>query len=314
MSSKNPSPARAVNKFRKFAREVIKHHFGTAATRIVHRSAGLSNFVFFVKHKEGDFIVRISPDPASVNAFLKEQWAQEAARKAGVPTAEILEVGSAIISLPYMITRSVTGEEATLHQKRPEIVREMGRLAARINTVRTRGFGATFDWSNNKLSRSETWKEYLQTEYGYEAKIQLLKKHRLISQQQARSLKRIMDEAARSKPRPVLNHGDIRLKNVIADKTGKISAIIDWEKCTSNIAPQWELSIALHDLNVDEMQLFLEGYGLTRKKLEAMAPLVRAFNVLNYIPEIERLAGENNRTAIEVIRIRLSGALDLYSL
>src|SRR5688500_14812193 len=86
MSSKNPSPARAVNKFRKLAREVIKHHFGTAATRIVHRSAGLSNFVFSVKHNEGDFIVRISPDPSSANAFLKEQWAQEAARKAGVPT------------------------------------------------------------------------------------------------------------------------------------------------------------------------------------------------------------------------------------
>lgn len=161
MITKNQSPAREVNKFKKLARHLIKHHLGTAARRIEHKSSGLTNFVFVVKHSAGDFVVRISPDAARINSFIKEQWAQKAAREAGVPVPEILEVGSEIIPHPYMISGTVSGEEATHHPKRLEILREMGRYAALINSIRTNGFGQTFDWSENQLSRNETFKDYL---------------------------------------------------------------------------------------------------------------------------------------------------------
>ncbi|WP_245433814.1 phosphotransferase [Methylocystis hirsuta] len=36
-------------------------------------------------------------------------------------------------------------------------------------------------------------------------------------------------------PSPVLNHGDMRLKNVVADASGAITAVIDWECCASNV-------------------------------------------------------------------------------
>lgn len=110
----------------------------------------------------------------------------------------------------------------------------------------------------------------------------------------------------------MLNHGDIRLKNVIADKDGKINAVIDWEGCTSNIA-QWELSLALHDLGIDGMQHFLEGYGLKDTKLREIMPLVKAFNVTNYASAIEEFAKAKDKARLEQYRTRLSGALDLYS-
>lgn len=313
MISKNPSPARKVNKFKQLARDVIEHHFGSPPRRIAFKSAGLTNFVFAVRHGQGNFVVRISPDAAAINSFIKEQWAQQSAHKAGVPTAEILEVGSSVIPHPYMVTRKVEGEDGLRHPKRSEIIREMGSLAAKINSVKTTGFGATFDWSNNLLSRNETWKEYLDNEYRYEEKIEILEKHKIADIAVTKAIRKTLREASNLRPKPVLNHSDLRLKNVMADENGKITAIIDWENATSSLAPHWEMSLALHDLGIDEKQHFVEGYGINIKKLREAAPLIKAFNMLNYIPEIDRAVREKDKIGIERVRIRFDRLFDLFS-
>ena len=119
--------------------------------------------------------------------------------------------------------------------------------------------------------------------------------------------------SAKEKIRPSLNHGDLRLKNVLADESGKIVAIIDWEKATSNIAPQWELSIALHDLGIDGKQQFIEGYGIAPKKLADITPYVKAFNILNYTDEVGRVLAAKDKPAIARLKARFTGFLDLYS-
>ena len=297
------------------AREVIAHHFGNRKPRrIEHKAAGLSNFVFAVAHAEGDFIVRISPDSARINSFIKEQWAQSRAREAGVPVPEILEVGSGVIDQAFMISRVVKGCEATLHPKRWEIIREMGRYAALINSIKTEGFGSTFDWSSNQLSHNKTWLEFLENELKFEEKLATLEKRKMLAAAQAKKIRKILTDAAKQKIKPALTHGDVRLKNVMVDEDGKITAFLDWEHCTSNLAPAWEVSIALHDLSIDEKQLFLDGYGLKEKKILEILPLVKAINFINYAPEIERLAIEKDTEHLEKYRTRLSGALDLYSI
>jgi hygromycin-B 4-O-kinase len=116
------------------------------------------------------------------------------------------------------------------------------------------------------------------------------------------------------KSRPVLNHGDLRLKNVIADEGGKILAIIDWEKATSNVAPHWDLSIALHDLGIDQKQQFIEGYGIAPKRLADIAPYIKAFNLLNYAEAIGSAIKSKNKPELAKLSTRLSGDLDLYSI
>ena len=312
MSKKATS--RKVTKFKELARQVTEHYFGSRPLRIVYKSAGLSNFVFAIKLPGDEFIVRISPDASAIETFIREQWAQRAAEKAGVPTSEILEVGSSLIPYPYMISIRATGSEATKHPERLKIIREMGTLAAKINSVRTKGFGVTFDWSNNLLSKNNSWRQYLETEYCYEEKIEVLESKKLVAPQQARQLRKIFGETLKLNPRPALNHGDIRLKNVLVDRNGKITAIIDWEKVSSNFAPHWELSLALHDLGIDEMQQFTEGYGISAKKLLEASSLIKAFNMLNYVPKIERVEKAKDRANLERIRLRLKGVFDLYSL
>jgi hygromycin-B 4-O-kinase len=113
---------------------------------------------------------------------------------------------------------------------------------------------------------------------------------------------------------PSLNHGDLRLKNVIVDEDGEIAAIVDWEDCLSTIAPPWELSISLHDLSIDEKDLFIEGYGLNSKQVQEMSPLIKAFNIVNYSNAISGAVEAGDHKGLAEFRLRLSGALDLYSL
>lgn len=312
-STKNAS-ARQVDKFRKLARVVLEHHIGNSPARFKYKAGGLTNFVFEARHPEGEFIVRISPDKAGLNAFVKEHWCERAARRAGIPTAEILETGISVIPFPYVIARSVTGVNGVDHPERNKIIRDLGRYAKKINSIRTRGFGETFDWSNNKLSRNKTLKEYLEGEYGYESRIETLERSGLCPAATIKSLTRVCGEMLKIRSRASLNHGDLRLKNVIANEAGKIVAIIDWDNATSNIAPQWELSLALHDLGVDKQQQFLDGYGITLKKLTDIAPFVKAFNMLNYSDPINEAIIAKDKPVLAQFRMRFAGAFDLYSI
>ncbi len=314
ITDKNSASAKEVKQAKEMARDVIAHHFGNKKPRrVVHKTSGLSNFVFEVAHAEGDFIVRISPDPVRINSFIKEQWAQNKAREAGVPVPEILEVGSHVINQPFMVSRVVEGSDARVHEQRLDIVREMGRYAALINSIKTKGFGETFDWSSNQLSHNETWREFMENEWKFEEKLEILQKRKMLDEPRAKKVRRILTDAAKEKQPPALTHGDIRLKNVMVDEAGKITAFLDWEHASSNLAPAWELSIALHDFSIDEKQLFLEGYGLKEKQITELMPLVKAINFINYAPEVERLAMEKDKPHLEKLQTRLGGALDLYS-
>lgn len=101
--------------------------------------------------------------------------------------------------------------------------------------------------------------------------------------------------------------------NLLVDKAGEVFALIDWEHCLSG-PPSWDLSLALHDLSTDQKQALLAGYGVSDEESRALAPGWRALNFINYAPFIERALEEGKEDELNRFRIRLSGALDLYSL
>jgi hygromycin-B 4-O-kinase len=307
-------PPSAVRAARRMVTQIIEHHFGSPARRITFKPSGRTNLVFEVLHKEGHFVVRLSEDPTRINAYLKEQWAHARVRDEGVPTPEILEVGNEVVPHPYMISRCVRGEEATHHPERLAIARELGALARRIHGVRTRGFGRTFDWSGNTLSRNETWAEYLTHELRAEERIETLARLRMLDAARLRRLRAVVRQLRGWRKPPSLVHADLRLKNVIVDAAGRITALIDWENCESNVAPHWDLAFALHDLGIDAKQEFLEGYGLPWKRMIEMAPAVKAINLLGYAPVLAALAAAGDKPALAGHRARFAGALDLYAL
>ena len=303
----------AIRHYRRLAKQIVQKHFGTLPTRIVYKRSGLTNYVFVVNHVEGQFVIRISPDAGRLEAFKKELWATQKVREAGVPSPEILAVGDDIVSEPYMISRRVTGTEASHHPKRSRIVHEMGRFAQIINSIQTKSFGTNFDWTTNG-SKNVTWSDYLDNEWEIDKRLHVFAENRILPDPELKKLRQIIDQTRTLHIQPSLNHGDLRLKNVIVDDDGEIAAILDWEDCLSTIAPHWELSIGLHDLSIDEKHLFLEGYGLSSEQVEVMAPLIKAFNIINYTSAIGPAIETGDHKSLDEIKLRLSGGLDLYSL
>ena len=299
--------------YRRLVRTIVRHHFGKPASRIIYKRTGQTNYVFVVNHVEGQFVIRISPEPEKIESFEKERWATQKVREAGVPTGEVLAVGNDLIPEPYMIARRVSGVEATNHPRRLNIVHELGRYAAIINSIRTNNFGNRFDWMGT-LGKHLTWADYLDQEWAAERRLEILATHRILPVSSIAKLRTIIDELKTIKIKPSLSHGDLRLKNVIVEEDGQITAIIDWDDCISTINPAWELSIALHDLTIDEKHQFIDGYGCTPRQLSEVALIMRAFNIMNYSAAIEGAAKRRDMKVLNEFKLRLNGSLDLYCL
>ena len=296
------------------ARKVVEHHFGKSISKIEFNAAGRTNFVFSVNTKEGNFIVKIAFSKTKYKDFLKEQWAIQKAMEAGVPVAEILEVGDEIIPFPYMLQRKVEGTEGIHHPDRLEILKKLGKYARIIHSIPTEGFGSLFNWSKNKLSKKKTWVEFLEKELQVDAGLKFLEMHSILSKKKVKHLATEYTRIKKWKITPSLNHCDLRLKNVIANEQGEIKAILDWENCASNFAPYWDFSIALHDLSIDAKQKFLEGYDPDIEDFSKKAFSLTVFNIINYIPHLQRIISKKDKKTLELYKLRLDGSLDLFSL
>jgi|SRR5688572_19569056 len=304
----------SILKYTQLTRQLIRHHFPKKSVSIKPLSGGLTNFVYAVHVGMEQLVVRISDKAEKIHFFQKEQWAVAKAKEKGVPVPEILEVGNDIIPMPYMISRKIEGEEATHHKCRLDIIKEIGRYASLIHSISTNGFGHMFDWSPNTLSKNITWQDYLDTELKIHERLEILKNNKMIPSNVLMKMKNELKAIRQWKQRPCLHHGDLRLKNTLVDKQGKITAVIDWENCISSIGSGWDTSIALHDLSVDAQWRYLEGYGIPDKKLLELAPAIKIFNLLNYAPAIEKILLKKQKAKLDHYRIRLKGVLDLFSL
>ncbi len=303
-----------INARTEMAKKVVMHHFGKACRHIEYKPAGQTNFVFEVATTKGKFIVRIGGSPAKLFDFLKEQWVTEKALEKGIPAPEIVEVGHEIIPLPYMLQKKVDGQEASEHPDHLQILTNLGKHAKRIHSISTSGFGRVFDWSPQKRAKKRTWVQYLEEELQASERIKFLQQQAILTKRKTGHLQQFLEKIKRWKFPPTLNHCDLRLKNVIVDPAGEILAIIDWENASSNVAPYWDLSLALHDLAIEGKHKFLEGYGLDFNEFNRNSYALTVFNLLNYVPHLHGVMKRNNPKEVELYKLRLNGSLDLFSL
>ena len=300
---------------KRFVQDIVRHHFGEKPHKLLARSGGLTNAVYTFKVAHGEFVLRTQTTAGKVADYLKEQWAMDAARTAGVPTPKVLEVGNSDSGDAYMITERVRGIDGCNAPNRHATLEMLGRSAATLHGIPTHGFGSVFDWSSNQLSRHETWHSWLTAGFDVEERLRVLRQNGLLDDHQVGALREVAETMGRWRKPAVLHHGDLRLKNTIVDAdTGQLVALIDWESATSLPAPYWDLSLGLHDLGVDEKEAFLSGYGIGARALLNALPFIRLFNVLNYAGPAERAALASDRAALERFRARFRGALDLYRL
>jgi hygromycin-B 4-O-kinase len=143
-------------------------------------------------------------------------------------------------------------------------------------------------------------------------RMKFLEKFKLLDKKQLAKLESSIQKISKLKGSAQLNHGDLRLKNMIVNKKGKILAFIDWEHSLSSVTPLWDLSIALHDLSIDAKHQFLHGYGIDPGEFEESAEIIKMFNILNYVPVLEGMMRRRKKIELALYKLRLNGHLDLF--
>jgi aminoglycoside phosphotransferase (APT) family kinase protein len=294
------------------ARLILDSTFGLAGAPIVPVEGGLANQVFEAASPDGPIVLRMGPASRRRDVFNRERCVIARVREAGLPVPDVLGHGVKG-TWAYMVVRRMDGESATHHPKRLDILRETARLAARrVHTIATIGFGFDFALEGLCGGGQVSWRGWLEDHLEANSRLEFLRSHDVISSDQLTALRDTLEEVIEMADPPVLNHGDLRLKNVLVDGDGTIVGLIDWENCVSAAGPHWDLSVALHDLNADEKEAFLDGYGLSVAAAREFAPVWRLFNALNYVREVRRLLSSNDEVGLERVRNRFRGALDLY--
>lgn len=292
-------------------RRIVKRHFGEHPRRIEALAGGLNNQVFRIDIKGQPHVVRLHRDPEKLADYQKEDWAMDQAREAGVPTARVLEVGLEG-DRPFMLLEEAQGIPATHWSDSAGVLRELGSLAARIHRVRSQGFGHAIGSASPGRHLWPRWAEFLDNELRMDHRLRLLDSLDVLPGPARRALHSTLGEMRGWKRRPVLQHGDLRLKNVIVSPDdGRIVALLDWDNCLSAPPPYWDLAIALHDLGPDDKEAFLEGYGVSPRRLENLAPVLRALNLLNYAWVIEQAIEAGQRERVAWLKARLRGAFDV---
>lgn len=292
------------------AKQCLARLFASAPDDLQPETGGLSNTVFRARLAGAEMIVRVGEADSKLDVFRREERVTHKVREAGIPAPEVLCVTEEE-GLAVMVARALPGAVARDHPERLRTLEDLGALAAqRIHAIRTFGFGGDFRFEPDGSALD--WRGWLLGEYDADARIRILAGHGLISFAQEDALRRTLDRMAALPAEAVLNHGDLRLKNVLVDEAGAIVGLLDWENCVSVRGPYWDISVALHDLWVDQAQAFLGGYGMDEQAVRLAAPFLRLFNTLNYAPEVERSVKAGDHETLERIRLRFSGALDLF--
>ena len=302
--------ARREVRLRRVARYIFERAAGTTPGRIRVQDGGLTNHVFVLENDDGAFVLRMDERDDKVHQYRKERWAIDHARRMDIPAPNVIEVGNTPDGVSFMLSRREPGRPATGREDTLAILRQLGQYARKLHRETLGRFGGHYD---GETAPWHGWVDFLQHEYDLDRRLYQLLSLRLVDEFTAR---RMADAVMRlgDGREPRLNHGDLRLKNVLVDDgSGRISAIIDWENAIAAPSPEWDLALALHDLSVDEKDAFLDGYGLEHEELVAARPALTSLNLLHYAPFAADAARTGDEQRLRHYRRRFARLHDLYS-
>ena len=276
------------------------------------RGGGLTNLVYQVDIDDRSVIVRINTDPHKRKVFEREREAMKLARVARVPVPHVVHVGAD--PHPFMILEKVRGVVGTHAYDKIGTVRQMGEITARIHRIHMPGFGpnAVDAAVAGGVARRHSWGAHLEADLHASERITALERLGMFFPDNADRMRQILGHMSAWRRNPVLHHGDMRLKNIIVDPHGKIIAVLDWEHCTSSVPALWDLSLALHDLTIDEKQAFLQGYGYGPRELTKSIGFMRLLNALNYASFVVQMAERGETAKLNWHRARFAGNFNLY--
>ncbi|HXW09462.1 MAG TPA: aminoglycoside phosphotransferase family protein [Steroidobacteraceae bacterium] len=304
------SGARREARLRRVARYIFEQAAGTAPGRIRVQEGGRTNHVFVLENPDGAFVLRMDEQDDKVHQYRKERWAIDHARRMDIPAPNVIEVGTTPDGVSFMLSRREPGRPATDRDDALAVLRQLGQYARKLHGETLGQFGGhqggeTAPWTG--------WEDFLRHEYDMDRRLYQLLALGLLDEFTARRVADVVLRLGEGRE-PRLNHGDLRLKNVLVEEgSGRITAIIDWENAIAAPSPEWDLALALHDLSVDQKDAFLDGYGIEHEELVAARSTLAALNLLHYAPFADDAARTGDEQRLRHYRRRFARLHDLYS-
>ena len=251
---------------------------------------GWSNFAFLAHSLKRDYVVRMRADNSATGhahkwaPYHKEEWILQALQSK-VPVPEVIGDG-----IGYVATATEVRQYAYFIQSyincasadtiaaylEPQMFRQnLGAVARVINSVPCNGFGTEFNSENNSFVH-KNWSDAVYQDIR-DSNVDRLVSHSILTRAEAITLTQRFLTLTTLEFKPTLYHGDFveNWSNVLADRSGKIHGIIDWELSGSGPAPQMECALLLYMMIRDgrskqqierDFSAFLQGYGMSEKE------------------------------------------------
>lgn len=311
-------------------RNIVKTELRSLVEKVKKAEGGIVNDVFFVSTSEGEVVLRISPNRWC--RFEAERWCFKECQKIGVPVPKVLTIGK--IELPnfsypltYSILERIPGRPLklpylpwlirsnlvtrVLNALSPDfrkILKESGKLLAKIHSIKTKRFG----WlTKPEIGMQSSWKEFILSLISEEnftvllnAKLLGYKGREII----IKLFKNQMNLFDLNEGR--LLHGDWSTENIIV-MNGKIGGIIDFEDAISG-DPFYDLAIPTLYADIVGHQHYTQEL-LSGYEIKPDETFRRKISLYQLAAAISRMAwahkeglNENARLLRKWIRMKLS--------
>ena len=261
-------------------------------------SKGCVNKVFIVDAVNRKVVVRMSDRDEALDEYSKEAWCIEHAAALGVLVPSVISVGRSEGNA-YIIQSYIAGADG-IDSPAPKlgIWRQLGKYARLIHSIGVHGFGLRLSDITQGDAR-KSWLQYLESNIESLTENDPLIKLKVLTPLQSKLLREVFADLRGREFTFGLNHGDISLKNIIVDKSGKVH-LIDWGSAEAAIVPHHDLiemlmmNMMKGDPTDAEIRALLDGYGISPAEFKQMMPELESLLALRSVDYLRGAIASND--------------------
>ncbi len=269
---------------KEIAAELVRAQFHTELSDVrLIEGRGEVNQVYEVTADQHRAVLRLN-EPAELGRYQKEQWCSVAAHKCGVPTPEVICVGSNE-ACAYMLLEFVHGSNGDAIADSNDTWYALGKNLRLIHSTPVAGFGDNLEAITS--GSSVDWQQYVDgnikalTDNSFIESIDLTK-------EQAIALQDLLTNLLAKKFSFGLNHGDYSLANTILTDDG-VPYAIDWGSAEAHIVPHYDLAVIIEeslDEDSEKYAALLSGYGMIRQDYEVIREEIKSLQLLDALDKV----------------------------
>jgi len=238
---------------------------------------GSVNRIFDVKSENANYIIRLNEESQKQIEYRKEKWCIEKVSSIGIPSPKILKLGFKD-GISYMVQEKLIGKNGKncTKKEKEKIWNSLGIYASKFHQIKR--------IENKQVEDQEfheSWKSRLKYNLEQLNKEDSLLKNGILNSDEQSKAKMELSKLIGKEFKTGLIHGDLCPRNIIWNKESVY--LLDWGTASTNIIPHLELGLVMTsgEANIDEIEYFKKGYGISNKDYQKIENEIRLINFLH---------------------------------